>query len=234
MLVLVATLCMLSFVSCGDDKDEPELPVSTIVNGIDTSLIPGYYKFDGNIAPSFKLYHDGSCKTYSYGTASGGDGTWTYDKESKILVLIMDGCPNHTYLVKSLTDKSISLEWSSVQYGNFTASWERSEIKVEEEFLVAYYKHGSSDKRIRLYLYSDESCYYSTYYRSNQYGTWTYDKKSRKLSLHITEISDRECDYHYSFTVRELNGNMLTLSDEKYPNESIEFSRSTEPYTGYW
>lgn len=132
MLLLITTFS-LTLASCGKD-DEPSQPnggsnQSTIVNGIDVSLLPGHYYFSGNIAPHFDLYEDGTCRTWSTGLSTRDDeGTWIYDKESRILVLMMNSSSNKTYSILSLTKVSLTAEWSSVKYGNYTSTWERSEL----------------------------------------------------------------------------------------------------------
>lgn len=207
MLLLVATLCLLSFSSCSnEDKDEdpnePELPTSTIINGIDLSLLPGHYEFGGNIAPSFTLYSDGSCETYSTGASTNNDtGRWTYDRESKILVLLMDGSSNHTYTVKSLSETSITAEWSSVKYGNFTSTWERVALpEIDASLIPGYYGYIDGDDpntgaRLQLgqdgkvsYGYISYSYIYNRYkYETYVQGTWTYDETRRILELKGSE-----------------------------------------------
>lgn len=191
----------LSVASCKDDSDdptdpnEPDLPASTIVNGIDLSLLPGHYEFSGNIAPHFTLYSDGSCETYSSGTSTSDDtGKWTYDREGKILVLLMDRGVNHTYTVKSLSESSITAEWSSVKYGNYTATWTRTTLPEIDSSLLpgtyvynigTTYKYILSLKQDGTAAWTHQSNYYGSYghftndWTSN--STWEYDEMRRLI-----------------------------------------------------
>ncbi len=66
-----------------------------------------------------------SCLLHYPSTYTSSDGTWIYDEHSRILVLM--GSNTHTYTIKALTKVSLTAEWSSVKYGNFTATWTRFE-----------------------------------------------------------------------------------------------------------
>lgn len=248
MLLLVATLPALTITSCGDDeKDEPELPTPTIVNGIDLSLLPGYYAFDGNIAPGFSLYHDGTCETYSTGlSTTDEDGTWIYDKDAKILILQMRRGGSHTYTVKSLTETSITMEWSSVKYGNYTASWERVEIAkdIDTELIPGRYESRSGNNypsqfviypKYSLSIGSEGECEVITYQSKEPcYGTYTFDKRFNKLNIHVTYTSagNRTNSLYYDFTINSLSNKEITMEEtDKAPatwNRSVLFEEVKE------
>ena len=222
MSLLIAAFCMLSFSSCGDDNDEPKHSTSTIVNGIDISLLPGYYYFSGNIAPSFSLFHDGTCETYSTGLSTVDDtGKWTYDKENKILLLMMDSSSNHTYTVKSLSDIAITMEWSSVKYGNYTSTWERTEIenynidasllpgRYEGEdgngapYFFIIYEGLNNSGSCQLYAYRYEfaksplgSEADGKYDLSKLYnGTWKYSKLTNTLKIEVELLPEYQSSW---------------------------------------
>lgn len=127
MLVLVIST-VLAFSSCNKDDDginsDENNGGSTIVDGIDTSLIPGMYDFNGNIAPSFILYKDGTCKIESNGlSGSITKDKWTYEKTTHVLLV-----GTHVYTIKLLTSEKLVAEWTSVKYGTSVSSWNRSSL----------------------------------------------------------------------------------------------------------
>lgn len=234
MMLLLITTFSLALVSCGDEKDEPEIPASTIVNGVDISLLPGDYVFGGNIAPHFSLYEDGSCETYSTGASTSHDtGSWTYDTESKILVLRMDRGVNHTYTVKSLSENSITAEWSSVKYGNFTSSWNRKDLAemIDESLLPGKYTYSYSySSQDILTLYKDGRAFSghldnnSDRYTDYGNGTWTYDATRRLLEVDVrsnkygTQIGD-------SIRVKSLTPTSLVGGDVFYGHSTKIYTR---------
>lgn len=131
MLTLVLGTAV-AFTSCGDDdKDEVNntiiIPQDPIVDGINAALIPGMYEFNGNIAPSFILYRDGTCDIQNNGLS--GDITkdkWSYEKTTHILMV-----GTHVYNVKLLTKDKLAAEWTSVKYGTSLSSWKRTELPKE-------------------------------------------------------------------------------------------------------
>lgn len=129
MLVLVlSTTVILN--SCGKDSEDgnnnDDHP-STIVDGIDSSLIPGVYEFNGNIAPSFSLFKDGTCEIRSNGHSSSiTPGKWTYEKNTHVLLV-----GTYVYTIKMLTKESLVAEWTSVKYGTSVSSWVRTNLPSE-------------------------------------------------------------------------------------------------------
>lgn len=119
MLFVAVLTGLVCFTSCGDDDENKDV---TIANGIDVALLPGQYSFNGNIAPSFTLYKDGTCDIN--GNSSSKE-KWQYEKSNKILLV-----GTHVYTVKMLTKDKLVAEWSSVKYGISTTSWERTELPV--------------------------------------------------------------------------------------------------------
>lgn len=257
MSLLIATFCLLSFSSCGDDKDEPELPTSTIVNGIDISLLPGYYYFSGNIAPSFSLFHDGTCETYSTGLSTVDDyGNWTYDKENKILLLMMNSSANHTYTVKSLSDVAITMEWSSVKYGNFTSSWERTEIEkydIDSTLLPGRYEIEDGNGNPYFFiiyegLNNSGSCQIFRYgfefatspigtdgENTLKYlydGTWEYSKLANTLKIRGELLEEYQSSWgstkscSYEFKVNKISDKFLEMEDIDGNTDRYKWKRS--------
>lgn len=120
MLVLVLG-STTTFTSCGDDdKDDSVVNPSTpIVDGINPALIPGEYEFNGNIAPSFTLFKDGTCDISTTSTKA----KWTYEKTTHTLLV-----GSHVYIIKLLTEESLVAEWTSVKYGTSVSSWNRKPL----------------------------------------------------------------------------------------------------------
>lgn len=223
MLLLFFTALTLVSVSCKEnEKDEPGIPsdnTSPIVSGSNTSLITAFFKAGGNITPSFALYPDGTCQTFATGTSTRDDsGTWVYDQESKVLVLLMKSSGNHTYTVKALTESTLTAEWSSVQYGNFTSTWERYAMglvgQIDKSLLPGDYDYMYGTKDINyLNIYEDGKCFF----RDSNYdynGTWSYDETKCTLSLKGSDTY--KLPYHYkspTFKIKTLSERILTTED---------------------
>lgn len=116
MLVMVFGTPIL-FSSCSSDEDNND---ASVVDGIDTSLLPGIYDFNGNIAPDFTLYKDGTCDVDGNTSTKG---KWTYNKSTHVLLV-----DTHVYTIKLLTKESLVAEWTSVKYGTSVSSWERRDL----------------------------------------------------------------------------------------------------------
>lgn len=131
MVMLLALGTAIAFSSCSKDSEEENDNKSdhssTIVDGIDISLIPGIYEFNGNIAPSFELYKDGSCEIHNNGlSGSITYEKWSYDKTTHVLLV-----GTHVYTIKLLTENSFAAEWTSVNYGVLLSSWIRKDLSVK-------------------------------------------------------------------------------------------------------
>lgn len=122
ILMIVTVLMTVScFVSCGSDDDN-ETNESNISDGIDYALLPGHYEFNGNIAPSFTLYEDGTCEYNSK------KANWSYNKTTNVLLMDVN-----VYTILMLTKDNLVAKWTSVKYGTNTSSWVRSELPNKNE-----------------------------------------------------------------------------------------------------
>ena len=118
---LMICLCT-GFISCGGDDDDSidNASSSGVINGIDPKLFIGHWSFNGNIAPSFTLYSDGTCDVE---LVSGYDtkGTWAFNSQTNVLAL----STGFTGTVKVLTAEVLSIEWTSVKYGTMVSTWNK-------------------------------------------------------------------------------------------------------------
>lgn len=114
MFVLVFGM-VFTFSSCSSDDDN-----ATTTEGINSSLIPGQYVFNGNIAPDFTLYKDGTCYI---STSNTSNDKWSYNKSTQTLLV-----GTHVYKILMLTEENLVAEWTSVKYGTSTSSWKRSQL----------------------------------------------------------------------------------------------------------
>lgn len=125
LFIIGTVICVVSCGSGEDINNEANEENDVIVDGIDVSLLRGSYEFNGNIAPSFILYKDGTCEIMTP-TAKGTiteAGEWSYQKQTRVLKV-----GTYIYTIQMLTTESLVAEWSSIEYEEFTSSWKRSEL----------------------------------------------------------------------------------------------------------
>lgn len=118
VLFLTICLCFPAFLSSCNDDNSDSTP--SIINGINSNLLPGHYEFSGNIRESFTLYKDGTCM---YGNE---EGIWQYNEQTNVLVINLTNGGASAYTIKLLTEETLTAEWSSVKYGIMTSSWKRT------------------------------------------------------------------------------------------------------------
>ena len=145
----------------------------------------------------------------------------------------MDRGVNHTYTVKSLSENSITAEWSSVKYGNFTSSWKRSVLAemIDISLLPGRYTYSYSySSQDILVLYEDGRAFSghidvdNNKFRDSGNGTWTYDATRRLLMVDVcsdkygTQIGD-------SIRVKSLTPTSLVGGDVFYGHSTKIYTR---------
>lgn len=102
-----------SFVACNDDEEE--------IGGVvweesSSNFFLNYWNAGNSGGDSFFLMKDGTCRVWFLNSLTFEDGTWTYNDNSKQLVLHTEQF-SHTYTVRSVTQKYLVVEEENNVYG---------------------------------------------------------------------------------------------------------------------
>lgn len=224
LVIMMAASMSVNLTSCGDD-DEAAPGTGNIGNTtekIKNRDLMGYWEFNGNIAASFWLRSDGTCKVESL------EHKWAYDTETKTLAIT----GGYTYIIKLLTSDMLSAEWSSVKYGTRTDTWTATAPYALdpqwEKLIVGTWKSGTGstitfkDGKFDAKLNSSSSDE-PTLEFSGTYGL-RYD--GDMLELVPNETFDGLKEYAYTHREHEVKNEKLSLYIRGISGNRIRFAGS--------
>lgn len=222
LVIMMAASMSVNLTSCGDD-DEAASGTGNVGNTtekIKNRDLMGYWEFNGNIAASFWLRSDGTCKVESL------EHKWAYDTETKTLAIT----GGYTYIIKLLTSDMLSAEWSSVKYGTRTDTWTATApyaLDPQWEKLIVgtwktengstiIFKDGKFDAKL---TFSDKPTFEFS-------GTYGLRNDGNMLELVSNETFDGKKKYYYSSSEYEVKQAKLSLYIRGISGNRIRFQGS--------